>query len=143
MPHGVPSEVLASFARIPLFEGLSKRALRSVVTAATEVDLAAGKVIVREGALDRFMYVLVDGTASVTQGSRQLPSMGPGDFFGEFAFLSGGPRTATVTAESDVRLLILSPREMDALIHAEPTIALTMLTTLARRLRNAEPTPTG
>ncbi len=76
MAHGVPSEIVESFGRIPLFEGLSKRALRGVVTAATEVDVAAGKVIVREGALDRFMYVLVDGTASVTQGSRRLPSMG-------------------------------------------------------------------
>jgi CRP-like cAMP-binding protein len=140
--RAVPTEVVAAFARIPLFEGLSKRSLRNVVAAATEIDHSAGKVIVREGAHDRFMYVIVDGTARVDQGGRRLRTMGPGDFFGEFAFLTGGPRTATVTAETHVRLLILSPREMDALIHGEPTIAITMLTTLARRLRATDPSPT-
>ncbi len=142
MVRGVPKDIIESFARIPLFEGLSKGALSAVAAAATDLDVAAGKVIVREGAFDRFLYVLREGQAAVTRNGRRLGTMGPGDFFGELAFLSGEPRSATVTASTPTRLLILSPREMDALIHQEPRIALAMLTALAKRLHGAEREPT-
>jgi CRP-like cAMP-binding protein len=137
MTRGVPAEVVESFGRIPLFSGLSRRALRSVASAATELEVRAGTVIVQEGKSDRFLYVLVEGSAEVTKGGRRRDRIEPGEFFGELAFLDAGPRSATVTATSDCRLLILSPREMDALIHAEPSLALGMIEVLARHLRAA------
>jgi CRP/FNR family cyclic AMP-dependent transcriptional regulator len=143
MAKGIPAEVLGCFARIPLFQGLSKSALRSIVTAATELDVAEGAVIVQEGKSDRFLYVLLSGSADVIRGGRRRDTIGPGEFFGELAFLDGGPRSATVTATADSRLLILSPREMDALIHAEPALATKMLSALAGHLRAAGHSATG
>ena len=143
MAKGIPAEVLGYFGRIPLFAGLSKSALRSVVTAATEIDVTDGTVIVEEGKSDRFLYVLLSGSAAVIRGGRRRDTIGPGEFFGELAFLDGGPRSATVVASADSRLLILSPREMDALIHAEPALATRMLAGLAGHLRAAVDPPTG
>jgi CRP/FNR family transcriptional regulator, cyclic AMP receptor protein len=137
MTRGIPAAVIESFGRIPLFSGLSRRALRSVASAATELEVRAGTVIVTEGRSDRFLYVLVAGSADVTKGGRKRDTIEPGEFFGELAFLDAGPRSATVTATSDCKLLILSPREMNALIHVEPSLALGMIEVLARHLRAA------
>ena len=143
MAKAIPSEVLACFARIPLFEGLSKRALRTLVRAATELDVHDGTVIVTEGRSDRFLYVLLSGSAVVIRNGRKRDTIEPGEFFGELAFLDGGPRSATVMATADARLLILSPREMSQVIHDEPKLALEMLATLAGHLRAVSASSTG
>jgi CRP-like cAMP-binding protein len=143
MAKGIPAEVLGYFGRIPLFAGLSKSALRSIAGAATELDVGDGTVIVREGKSDRFLYVLLTGSAAVIRGGRRRDTIEAGEFFGELAFLDGGPRSATVVATADSRLLILSPREMDALIHGEPALAMRMLSALARHVRAAGASPTG
>jgi CRP/FNR family transcriptional regulator, cyclic AMP receptor protein len=141
MPRGIPSSVMHYFSRVPLFSGLSKRGLRRVVRAASEIDEPEGTVLVREGDLGRELYVLVDGYARVTRKNRKITEMGPGDFFGELAFLSHAPRTATVTATSAVRLMILGARELEALLRAEPQIGSKMLGTVATRLREVERSP--
>ncbi len=138
MARGVPSKVLAYFRRIPLFSNVSKRGLRRAVQAATEIDEPAGTVLVREGDTGRELYVIVGGQAKVTRRGRKLSDLGPGDFFGELAFLSHAQRTATVTATSDLRLMILGPREFEMLLEAEPQIGLRMLEVVASRLREVE-----
>ena|SRR5947207_15477887 len=143
MARGIPAEVLEHFRGVPLFAGLSKAGLRAVVQAATEVDVAAGTTIVREGQTDRFLYVIVSGSAAVTQKGRRIRALGPGDFFGDLAFLDGGPRSATVSAVSPMTVMALSPREMDLVVRAEPGIALAILKTMAGRLRTASSSPTG
>jgi CRP/FNR family transcriptional regulator, cyclic AMP receptor protein len=98
---------------------------------------------VQEGQSDRFLYVLLSGSAIVIRAGRRRDTIEPGEFFGELAFLDGGPRSATVTASADSRLLILSPREMSELIHAEPALALKMISTLAGHLRAVGASATG
>ena len=142
MAKGIPQEVVAHFGRVPLFAGLSNRGLRAIVSAATELDVRAGTVIVQEGKSDRFLYVLVRGSATVSKGGRTRDTIGPGECFGELAFLDGGPRSATVTASSDSRLLILSPTEMQSVIAAEPALALKMLAVLAQHMRASSRSPT-
>ena len=137
MAKRIPNEVVEHFARIPLFRDVSKRSLRRIVSAATEIDIRSGTVIVEEGRSDRYLYVLLDGTAVVTREGRRRDTIGPGEFFGELAFLDGGPRSATVTATSDSRLVILSPTEMDAVIREEPGLALRLIAVLAEHLRDA------
>jgi CRP-like cAMP-binding protein len=61
--------------------------------------------------------------------------MGPGDFFGEIAFLTKAPRTATVRAETDMELLVLSPRHLEQIFDREPTVAVQMLASVAHRVR--------
>jgi len=137
MAKRIPNEVVEHFARIPLFRDVSKQSLRKIVSAATEIDIRSGTVIVREGLSDRYLYVLVDGSAAVSRGDRKRDTIGPGEFFGELAFLDGGPRSATVTATADSRLLILSPSEMDGVLRQEPGLAFRMICVLAGHLRAA------
>jgi hypothetical protein len=83
---------------VPLFSGASKAQLAEIAAIADEVDLPAGRTLIKEGDSGREFFILIDGTADVTQGGKQIGRMmGPGDFFGEIALISKAPRTATVT----------------------------------------------
>jgi CRP/FNR family transcriptional regulator, cyclic AMP receptor protein len=143
MARGIPAAVLDHFRGVPLFGSLSKAGLRSVAQAATEIEVAAGKTIVAEGHTDRFLYVIIAGSAVVSRGGRRIRTLEAGDFFGDLALLDGGPRTATVTAVTEMTLMVLSPREMDPVINAEPGIAMAMLKALAERLRSTMSWPTA
>ncbi len=138
MARGIPSEVIRHFERIPLFQSMSKTAIRSLVHAATEVDIKDGKALVREGEFSRHLYVILRGTADVTQKGKKINELVPGDFFGEMAFLSGAPRSATVTARTDLRVMVLGPRELDVIIDKEPALARRMLAAMAHRVRATE-----
>jgi CRP/FNR family cyclic AMP-dependent transcriptional regulator len=138
LARGIPSEVIRYFQAIPLFSALPKKAIRSVVQAATEADVRAGKILVREGEYGREMYVVISGTAQVTQQGRRLSELVPGDFFGEMAFLSPAPRSATVTAYSDMRVMVLGPREMDVIVKREPSIARRLLEAMAKRIQRSQ-----
>src|SRR5437867_984056 len=102
MAKGIPIEVLDHFRRVPLFSSLSRKSLRAIVGAATELDVRAGKVLVREGSGDRELYVILRGEAVVSKGARRLNTLTVGDYFGEFALLAQQPRSATVTAATDM-----------------------------------------
>src|SRR5919197_3477432 len=112
MARGIPKEVIQHFETIPLFASVSKRGLRAIVHAATEVDVRAGKTLVHEGEWGREMYVILRGTADVTKNGGKLRELVPGDFFGEMAFLAPAPWTATVTARTDVHARVLTSRAM-------------------------------
>jgi CRP/FNR family cyclic AMP-dependent transcriptional regulator len=135
MARGIPSEVIRYFQAVPLFSSVSRAGIRALVQAATEVDVPAGKAVVREGQTDRDLYVIVRGGARATTRGRRLGDLGPGDFFGELAFLSRGPRTATVTATADSRLMVLGAREFESVVEREPKLALQVLQAAATRLR--------
>jgi len=134
----IPKEVLQHFANIPLFWGVSKEGLEAIAMAADEFDEPAGKVLVREGEHQRDLYVIVTGTVEVSRDGRPVATMGPGDFFGELALIGRGPRMATVTATSDVSLMVLAPQRFEDILEREPGIARALLSTMADRLRNID-----
>jgi CRP-like cAMP-binding protein len=138
MARGIPAEVVRHFERIPLFEHVSKKGLRSIVSAATEIDVRAGQRLVAEGEYDRDLFVITRGEATVTKGGRKLSTLGPGDFFGELALLARIARTATVTATTDMRVVVLGPREMEQVIDHEPVLGRRMLEAMANRVRAME-----
>lgn len=143
MARGIPSEVIQHFQAVPLFASISKKGLRGLVQAADEVDLPAGKVLVREGDWGRHLYVILRGTAEVTKDGKRVRELIPGDFFGEMAFLANSRRTATITARSDMRVMILGPQQLEVILEKEPILARRMLETMAKRLQaNVEPSPT-
>jgi CRP-like cAMP-binding protein len=135
---GIPSQVIRHFQAIPLFSSVSKKGLRTIVSAATEVDVNAGRVLVREGGYDRDLFVITRGEARVTKGGRKLATLGVGDFFGELAFLDRAQRSATVTAATDMRVMVLGPREMDVVLGREPVLVKALLEAMAKRIRNNE-----
>jgi voltage-gated potassium channel len=137
---GIPREVLEHFRSVPLFSTLSDADLRAVVMAADELDEPAGAVLVREGEVRRELFVITRGTATATRNGHELRTMGPGDFFGEIALLSGGERTATVTASTDVSLMMLAPTPFRRVLSTEPKALEAIMHALGERLRGHEAT---
>jgi len=120
--------------RVPLFSGCSKAELREVALSADELDLRDGYLLTREGRPGREFFVLVEGTARVTRNDKKLSDLGPGDWFGEIALLTHVPRTATVTATSPVRVLVVTDRSFRRVVETMPRIALKVLASVGQRL---------
>jgi CRP-like cAMP-binding protein len=136
----IPKKELEMLAEVPLFSGCSQSELREIACLGTPVDVAAGKILIKEQEPGREFFMVIEGEAECTVGRRRLADFGPGDFFGELALLEGGSRTATVTAKTAMRVLVLHSSEFADLIRTAPSIALKLLSNLAERLRvtNAE-----
>jgi len=120
--------------RVPLFSGCSKVELRELAVVADELQLQGGAILTKEGSTGREFFVLVDGTVRITKAGRKLTELGAGDWFGEIALVTGGVRTATVTAATPVRVLVLSDRAFRHVVKEMPSIALKVLASLGERL---------
>ena len=120
--------------RVPLFSKLDKKALEDVAHIADEIDLPAGKEMATEGDRGREFFVLLKGEADVTRGGEKINTMKEGDFFGEIALVTKMPRTATVTATSNVDVLVITERAFDALLKKSPTIGRNVAEALAERV---------
>jgi len=127
---------------VPLFQDLSKKELQALARAAKEVRHDEGDVLAREGDSGVGFFLIVDGTAKVSQKGRTRRRLGAGDYFGEIALLDEGPRTATVMAESPITMLGLTAWVFKGLVEQHPTLATKLLKTMAERLRTSAPDPT-
>jgi len=119
---------------VPLFSKLDKKGLEDVAHIADEIDLPAGKEMATEGDRGREFFVLLKGEAEVTRGGEKINTMKEGDFFGEIALVTKMPRTATVTATSDVDVLVITERAFDTLLKNSPTIGRGVAEALAERV---------
>lgn len=126
---------------VPLFSGCTKKELQAIARATKEVNHKGGAVIAREGEKGMGFFLILDGTARVSVGGRSRAKLGPGDYFGEIALLDEGPRSATVTAETPMKLLGLTAWNFRRLIADNPSIAQKLLRAMADRLRGAGPDP--
>jgi voltage-gated potassium channel len=122
-----------TLAKIPLFSECTKKELQAVSRLVTPITVAAGKVLTKEGEAGREFMIIAKGTATVRRNGRKVASLGPGDFFGELALLAGVPRTATVTAETDMTVEALNRAEFASLLDESPSIARKVLSAVARR----------
>jgi CRP/FNR family transcriptional regulator, cyclic AMP receptor protein len=128
------NEKVELIKKVPLFAGCSKGELEQIAQIADEIDLRAGKEMTREGSRGREFFVLLEGDADVTKGGNSINKLGAGDFFGEIALVSDSPRTATVTATSPVRALVITDRSFRRLLDEQPEIQRKVLIALAERL---------
>lgn len=122
--------------RIPLFAECTKAELIEVAISADEREAPNGDRLTEEGRRGREFFILVEGAVAVRRGDRKLADLGPGDWFGEIAILTYKPRTATVTATSPVRLLVISDRAFRRIVETMPRIALKVLRNVAERLEH-------
>ena len=120
--------------KVPLFSKLNKKGLEDVAHIADELDLPEGKLMAQEGDRGREFFVLLEGEADVTKGDRSINRLGKGDFFGEIALVTHMPRTASVTAMSDVRVLVVTERDFAALLKRSPEISRGVAEALAERI---------
>jgi CRP/FNR family transcriptional regulator, cyclic AMP receptor protein len=128
------NEKVELLKRIPLFAECTKAELIEVAISADEREAAEGDRLTEEGRRGREFFILVEGAVAVRRGERKLADLGPGDWFGEIAILTYKPRTATVTATSPVRLLVISDRAFRRVVETTPWIALKVLRSVAARL---------
>ena len=133
-----PDPKVERLSQVQLFSACTKRDLTLIAALAEEVEVPAGRVLMRQGDLGREAFVIADGRAKVTIRGKRSTKLGPGECFGEMALLHSAPRSATVTAESDMRLFVLGSREFSALIERVPVVGQRVMAALAERLRDAE-----
>lgn len=130
---------IEALSAVALFSGCSKKELQNVARLCTALSVEEGSVLTTEGSQGRECFVIADGKARVTIGGRKVGEVGPGECVGEMALLDGGPRTATITAESPMSVYVLSVSEFSSLLGVSPTILRKIAISLARRLRAREP----
>ena len=131
-------EYLNHLASVPLFSGCTTKELRDIAKATVELTLEQGKEFVTQGDVGREAFIIVEGQADVTRGGQSIATLGPGDCVGELALLDHGPRTATVTASSELTVLVLGPREFNGLLDEVPTLTHKVLEALASRVRELD-----
>lgn len=120
---------------VPLFSNLTDRQLRSIIGQGKEVSFPAGREICKQGETGVGMHVVLEGQTKVQINGRTRKKLGPGAFFGEIALLDGGPRTASVIAETDVHTISIPHWNFRTLLREQPPLALKMLEETCKRLR--------
>jgi len=129
---------LDSLRRVSLFSSCSTKDLEKIAKAGDEVTLSAGTVIVDQGQTGREAFVIINGSATVKRNGKKVATLGAGSVVGELSLLDHGPRTATVVAETDCTMLVISQRQFLAVIDAIPAISHKLLATLAGRIRELD-----
>ena len=122
----------------PLFAGCTERESRALSRLGTTVSVDAATTITPEGRPGREFFVIQDGRATCTVRGVAKATFGQGDFFGEMALLDGGPRTATITADSPMRLVVYSATEFNDMLDNSVRVRHRLLVEMARRLRAAD-----
>jgi CRP/FNR family transcriptional regulator, cyclic AMP receptor protein len=131
-------ESVVALKGVPLFSDLPKRALQRLAREADELSFEPGEQLVEEGRLGETLFVVIQGKAKITRRGRRVGSVVPGDFFGELSTIDGGPRTATVVAETPMRVLRLFRSTLRKLLQDEPELSIKILDGIVRRIRQVE-----
>lgn len=123
---------------MPLFANLSKRDLKGLATSMKERSFPAGTVITEIGQDGIGFFIIDNGTATVVVGDKPVRTLQSGDHFGEIALIDQGPRTARVTADTELRCFGLAAWEFRPFVRDHPDVAWALLETLAGRVRDAQ-----
>jgi CRP/FNR family transcriptional regulator, cyclic AMP receptor protein len=123
--------------RVPLFAGLGRRELERVANSMKERRFKQGDTVTTEGRGGVGFFVIEEGEADVTVQGEERAKLGPGDYFGEIALITESDRTATITAETDMRCYGMTMWDFRPLVESNASIAWNMLQSLAQKLRDA------
>jgi CRP-like cAMP-binding protein len=135
----VPKRERDALAMVPLFSGLAPRYLRRLADLTEEQRYMEGARVVREGDVGDTFYVILEGQAKVVNASgRVVNRLRPGDFFGEISLFDGGPRTASVVADTPLTMLALTRKDFLRVIEQEPAVGVKLLAYAAGLLRRME-----
>jgi CRP-like cAMP-binding protein len=118
---------------IPLFAGLTIDQRESVASACDQLEVEEGTVLVREGDFGHAVFAIQSGTADVVHEGAVINTLGPGDFFGEIAVMSGGRRSASVVATTRLTLVTIFNREIWRLEREAPEVTSILRETISVR----------
>jgi hypothetical protein len=138
-PGPSPRDPVTTLQRVQLFADMDRRQREQVARLLKERRFAKGETVIREGTGGAAFFLIDSGEAAVSSKGAHIRSLGPGDHFGEIALIDGGPRSATVTAATDLVCYGLTFWEFRPLVERNGAIAWKLLQALAKRLRDTEP----
>jgi CRP/FNR family transcriptional regulator, cyclic AMP receptor protein len=131
-------EKIRYLERVPIFEACSMRQLRAVADISKVVEVPERTVLTGQGESGDEFFIIIDGAALVTISKHKRRRLRPGEFFGEMSLLDGEPRSATVKAETDLRVLVINRVNFWQLLREVPELTQKMLLNLSRRIRDLE-----
>ena len=137
-PKVRPSDKMSYLERVPVLENCTKGQLRAISRIAEVMEVPAGQVLARTGEPGDQFFFIIDGAARVDIAPDIHHRVGPGEFFGEMSLLDGGPRSATVVADTPLRLLVIHRRNFWKLLKEAPVLTERILVSLSQRVRRAE-----
>jgi hypothetical protein len=138
-PGPPPRDPVTALRRVELFADLDRRQTEQIARLLKLRPFPKGEIVIMEGSGGAAFFLIDSGEATVSSKGVQLSTLGPGDYFGEIALIDGGPRSATVTAATDLVCFGLTFWEFRPLVEKNSAIAWKLLQALAKRLRAAEP----
>jgi pyruvate,water dikinase len=138
-PGPPPRDPVTALRRVQLFADMDRRQAEQIARVVKERRFAKGETVIMEGSGGAAFFFIESGEAKVTSKGVELATLGPGDHFGEIALIDGGPRSATVTAATDLVCYGITFWEFRPLVEMNGTIGWKLLQALAKRLRAADP----
>jgi CRP/FNR family transcriptional regulator, cyclic AMP receptor protein len=124
--------------RVPLFADLEERDLESIASNLREVTFRAGQEVTTEGGGGVGFFVIQEGEATVRVQGEERGKLRPGDYFGEIALIARTDRTATITADADLRCLGMTSWDFRPLVESNGKIAWKLMRALARKIQEAD-----
>ncbi len=132
------NKYIEKLGALPLFSSCSKRELTRIARAGDEVQVEKGAQLVDQGEMGREAFVILEGEAAVKRNGRKIATLGPGDPVGELSLLARSPRNASVYAETDMSVFVLSAQRFNAVLDEAPGLSRKLLAFLADRVRDLD-----
>jgi pyruvate,water dikinase len=134
-----PRDPVAALQRVQLFAGMNRRQAEQVARLFKLHPFKQGETVIMEGSGGAAFFLIESGEATVSSKGVHLTTLGPGDHFGEIALIDGGPRSATVTAATDLVCYGLTFWEFRPLVEKNGGMGWALLQAMAKRLRAVGP----
>jgi CRP/FNR family transcriptional regulator, cyclic AMP receptor protein len=131
------AEHLETLGAVPLFAGVSKHDLLVILNSAKVEEFAPGTAMVTEGEVGKAFYVITKGRAKVSVEGKDVATLEEGSYFGEMGALDGGPRAATIVAETAVDTLELTRTALLHVLDQQPAVARSVHAELVKHLKEA------
>ncbi|TMF41107.1 MAG: cyclic nucleotide-binding domain-containing protein [Chloroflexi bacterium] len=134
----VAMSIVDSLEQVPIFADLDRAQLETLAKFAQDVEVAAGAELTHEGRYEGSVYVVISGMVEIERNGRTVDTIGPANFFGEIAAIDGGPRTATVRALVESRLVVLSQVQFNEVLDASVPFREAVMPEMEQRLSRME-----
>jgi CRP/FNR family transcriptional regulator, cyclic AMP receptor protein len=135
MLHAMADRKLEALGKVPLFALCTPKELRFIAQGGDEIEVPAGKVLIKQGQPSDTFYVQLTGQSEVNVDGKVRRALAPGDFFGEIGMIDRGPGTATVTTLATSRFFVMSHAQFRDAIKGNDSLMVKVLRVMGERLR--------